>query len=126
VRHMRTTRAGPLTRATSPRCAIHEDWDARAGTVLAALPARAEGAQRMVIRLLLSAGDPDANEIAVSTTIEVNTRDPRWPAWLVDAVTYQAQEGARRLRDHLVDQQALPGDGFVPLAAVVPVAEAGR
>ena len=80
----------------------------------------------MVIQLLISTGDPDADEVAVSTTIEVNTRDPRWPVWLVDAVTYQAQEGARRLRDHLVDQQALPWDGFVPLAAVVPVAEAGR
>jgi hypothetical protein len=80
----------------------------------------------MVIQLLISTGEPDSDEVAVSTTIEVNTRDPRWPAWLVDAVTYQAKEGARRLRDHLVDQQALPGDGFVPLAAVVPVAEAGR
>jgi len=80
----------------------------------------------MVIQLLISTGEPDADEVAVSTTIEVNTRDPRWPVWLVDAVTYQAQEGARRLRDHLVDQRALPGDGFVPLAAVVPVAEAGR
>ncbi|TMA38303.1 MAG: hypothetical protein E6J79_07320 [Deltaproteobacteria bacterium] len=79
----------------------------------------------MVIQLLLSTGDPDANEVSVSTMIEVNTGDPRWPAWLVDAVAYQAQEGARRLRDQLVDQRAIPGDGFVPLAAVVPVV-AGR
>src|SRR6058998_3462050 len=109
----------------SPRCAIHAARAVHAGTVLAHPSPRAEGAQRMVIQLLISTGDPDANEVAVSTTIEVNTRDPRWPAWLVDAVTYQAQEGARRLRDQLVDQRALPGDGFVPLAAVVPVA-AGR
>jgi len=79
----------------------------------------------MVIQLLLSAGDADNREVAVSTTIEVNTGDPRWPAWLVDTVTVQAQEGARRLREQLIDQRALPGDGFVPLAAVVPVA-AGR
>ena len=79
----------------------------------------------MVIQLLLSTGDPDANEVSVSTTIEVNTGDPRWPAWLVDAVAYQAQEGVRRLRDQLVDQRAIPGDGFVPLAGVVPVV-AGR
>ena len=76
----------------------------------------------MVIQLLLSAGDTDAEQIAVSTTIEVNTRDPRWPAQFVDAVTYRAEEGARRLREQLVDQRALPGGGFVPLAAVVPVA----
>jgi hypothetical protein len=80
----------------------------------------------MVIEISLVAGDEDADGVRVSTTIEVNTGDPRWPTWLVDAVTYQAQEGARKLREHLVEQRALPGDGFVPLAAVVPVAEAGR
>src|SRR5439155_1654450 len=84
-------RAAPSTR--NGRCALAPS--------LLAFTARAEGAQRMVIQLLISTGDPDADEVAVSTTIEVNTRDPRWPAWLVDAVTYQAQEGARRLRDHL-------------------------
>ena len=80
----------------------------------------------MVIQIQLVAGEEDAESVSVSTTIEVNTRDPRWPAWLVDAVTYQAQEGARRLRDQLVEQRALPGDCFVPLAAVVPVADGGR
>ena len=80
----------------------------------------------MVIQIQLVAEEEDADRVSVSTTIEVNTRDPRWPAWLVDAVTYQAQEGARRLRDQLVDQRALPDDSFVPLAAVVPIAEAGR
>lgn len=80
----------------------------------------------MVIQISLAAGDDDADGVSVSTTIEVNTGDPRWPAWLVDAVTYQAQEGARKLRDQLVDQRALPGDGFVPLAAVVPVADTER
>jgi hypothetical protein len=80
----------------------------------------------MVIQISLVTGDEHAEGVSVSTTIEVNTGDPRWPAWLVDAVTYQAQEGARKLRDQLVDQRALPGDGFVPLAAVVPVAETER
>jgi uncharacterized alpha-E superfamily protein len=80
----------------------------------------------MVIQVLLVADDPEAGETTVSTTIEVNTTDPRWPAWLVDAVTFQAQEGARQLRDQMIEQHALEGDGFVPLAAVVPVAEIGR
>ena len=80
----------------------------------------------MVIQLLLAAEGPDAASTTVSTTIEVNTTDPRWPAWLVDAITFQAQEGARRLRDQLIEQQAIASDGFVPLATVVPVAGAGR
>ena len=33
-----------------------------------------------------------------------------------------AREGARRLRDQLFAQQAIPGDGFVPLSAVVAAA----
>ena len=80
----------------------------------------------MVIKLLLAADGPDAASTTVSTTIEVNTNDPRWPTWLVDAITFQAQEGARRLRNQLIEQHAIAGDGFVPLAAVVPAAGAGR
>ncbi|TMB49878.1 MAG: hypothetical protein E6J60_12455 [Deltaproteobacteria bacterium] len=80
----------------------------------------------MVIQVLLVADGPDGAATTVSTTIEINTTDPRWPAWLVDAITFQAQEGARRLRDQLIEQQAIAGDGFVPLAAVVPAAQAGR
>jgi hypothetical protein len=80
----------------------------------------------MVIKLMLVADGPEAATTTVSTTIQVNTTDPRWPAWLVDAVTFQAQEGARRLRDQLIEQQAIAGDGFVPLAAVVPAADVGR
>jgi uncharacterized alpha-E superfamily protein len=80
----------------------------------------------MVIQVLLVAEGPDAGTTTVSTTIEVNTADPRWPAWLVDAVTFQAQEGARKLRDQMIEQHAIAGDRFVPLAAVVPAAEAGR
>ena len=80
----------------------------------------------MVIQVMLVADGPDAGTTTVSTTIEVNTSDPRWPAWLVDAVTFQAQEAARTLRDQMIEQQAIAGDGFVPLATVVPAAEAGR
>ena len=85
----------------------------------------------MVIRVMLAADDPESGATTIATTIEVNVDDPRWPAWLVDAVTFQAQEGARRLRDQLVEQQAIQGRGFgadefIPLAAVVPAAQAGR
>jgi len=85
----------------------------------------------MVIEVLLVADDEDGRSTSVSTAIEVNIADPRWPAWLVDGVTFQAQEGARRLRDQLVERQAIQGngctgDGFVPLAAVVPAAGPGR
>jgi hypothetical protein len=80
----------------------------------------------MVIQVLVVADDPDAGSSTISSTIEVNTTDPRWPAWFVDAITHQAQENARRLRDQLVVQQAESGDGYVPLAAAVPTAAAGR
>lgn len=75
----------------------------------------------MVIQLNLVADDEAGT--TVSTEIRLDTRDPRWPARLVDSVAIQAQEGARALRDQLFTQQALPSDGFVPLAAVVPVAD---
>jgi len=56
----------------------------------------------MVIRLLLATDD----SAAVSTSITVNTADPSWPAWLVEAITYHAQQSARRLRDDLIAQFA--------------------
>jgi len=77
----------------------------------------------MVIRVLLVADGPDAAATTVSTTIEVGTTDPRWPAWLVEAITFQAREAARRLRDQLVGQQAIASE--VPPADAVP-AGAGR
>ena len=80
----------------------------------------------MVIQVLLVAESPDAKTTTVSTTIEVNTADPRWPTWLLDAVTFRAQEAARRLRDQLIEQRAIASDDFVPLATLVPAAEAGR
>jgi hypothetical protein len=83
----------------------------------------------VVIQVLLVADDP--GQTTVSTSITVDAADPRWPTWLVDTVTDQAEEGARRLRDELVGQQAIHGsgalrDGFVPLAAVVPALLPGR
>jgi hypothetical protein len=80
----------------------------------------------MVIQVLLVAEDSEAGETSVTTSFAVDTADPRWPAWLVGTIASQAEEGARRLRDQLVVQQAIPGDGFVPLACVVPAAEIGR
>jgi hypothetical protein len=80
----------------------------------------------MTVEVVLVADGPDTATTTVSTTIEVNVTDSRWPAWLVDAVTYRAQEAARRLRDQIIEQRAIAGDTFVPLAKIVPVAEAGR
>jgi len=85
----------------------------------------------MVIEVLLVADDDNDGTTTVSTSIAVNTADPRWPARIVDEVTLQAQEGARRLRDQLAAERAIPTDlraeaAFVPLAALVPVAEARR
>lgn len=85
----------------------------------------------MTIRVVLVADDREIGKTEISSTIEVSMADPRWPAWLVDTVAFQAEEGARRLRDELVSQQALVGDraarrGFVPLAAVVPASDTGR
>jgi hypothetical protein len=78
----------------------------------------------MVIHLLLATDD----SATVSTSIAVNTADPSWPAWLVEAVTFHAHESARRLRDDLIAQQAIQGDDdpCLPLPAVVPVAQVGR
>ncbi len=80
----------------------------------------------MTVQMVLVADGPDTVTTTVSTTIEVNITDPRWPAWLVDAVTYRAQEAARQLRDQMIEQRAITGDGFVPLAKIVPAVQAGR
>lgn len=80
----------------------------------------------MKVSILLSAGDPDADGVSVSTAFEIDLDDPRWQAWLVDSVAGQAKEGARQLRDQLIAEQGLPVTGFVPLSAVLPAAGAGR
>ena len=90
-----------------------------------------QGDRPIAIQVVLVAEDPEAGPTTVSTTLTVNTADPRWPTWLVDAITFQAQEGARRLRDELRAQPAIQASSaaasdFIPLAAVVPAAESGR
>jgi len=75
----------------------------------------------VVIELQVVAGDPDGRQIAVSTTIELDATRAGWHTWLVDAVTAQAEEAARRLRQQLSAELPLAHDGFVPLAAVVPL-----
>ena len=85
----------------------------------------------MTIEVTLVADDERAGTTSVSTTIPVDTADPRWPARIVDAVAIQAEAGARRLRDELAAQRAISVDdratpAFVPLAWVVPAADLGR
>ena len=82
----------------------------------------------MIIEVMLTADDAAGEPTTVSTTVQVDLTAPGWPTRLVDFVTCRAEEGARRLRDQLAAERAIPGDtahtaaGFVPLAAVVPVA----
>jgi len=79
----------------------------------------------MVIQVLLVADGPDGAATTVSTTIEINITDPRWPAWLVDAITSRPRKAPAVARS--ADRAAgIAGDGFVPLAAVVPAAQGGR
>ncbi len=84
----------------------------------------------VVIRIELAADDVASEHITVSTALRIDTGDPRWPTWLVEYVTIQAEEGARRLREQLIAQQATgieaPATRFIPLAAVVPAAQPGR
>lgn len=81
----------------------------------------------MIIEVMLVADD----DTTVSTTVQVDLSSPGWPTRLVDTVTCRAEEGARRLRDQLAAERAIPGEthaasGFVPLAALVPTASAER
>ena len=73
----------------------------------------------MVIKIDLMTDETADEQIAVSTTIEVHPDDPRWSARLVEAVTTQAEEGARRLCEQLA-ATVTPPPRFLPLAAVVP------
>jgi hypothetical protein len=72
----------------------------------------------MLVQLILIAGDAEDRRVTVSTTVDVDTADPRWSGGLVDAITAQAQQGARQLKFHLVADREYTKD-FVPLAAVV-------
>ena len=79
----------------------------------------------MVIRLSLTADDHDEG-VTVSTTIRVDPGVPHWQAQLVHTVATQAEEGARRLADQLAPRHSLPPCDFIPLAALVPVADSAR
>jgi hypothetical protein len=85
----------------------------------------------MMIEVMLVADDDAGDSTTVTTTVQVDLTAPGWPTRLVDTVTCRAEEGARRLRDHLAAERAIPGQAssataFVPLAAVVPTAGIGR
>jgi hypothetical protein len=85
----------------------------------------------MKIEVMLVAGDAAGDSTTVATTIQIDLTAPGWPTRLVDTVTCRAEEGARRLRDQLASERAIPGQAsaaaaFVPLAAVVPTADSGR
>lgn len=79
----------------------------------------------MTVTIELRAADADGEVVTVSTALDVDQGDPRWQAWLVDAVAGQAKEGARRLRDEMLAQPGRLVDGFVPLAAVTPITTSG-
>src|SRR5438046_7031702 len=107
---------GGSARAASIRTALQESNvpdDAHSTALRAAAawhPAcseasRADGCGPMVIHLLLATDD----SAAVSTSINVNTADPSWPAWLVEAIHYHGQPSAQRLRDDRIAPQASPG-----------------
>jgi hypothetical protein len=75
----------------------------------------------MVIQINLVADDDTAEEqIAVSTSVEVDPNDPRWQARLVHAVATQAEEGASRLAEQLAVTHPERRPRFLPLAAIVP------
>ena len=80
----------------------------------------------MVITLSLTSDDHDDQGVTVSTTIRVDASAPHWQAQLVHTVATQAEEGARRLAGQLAPRHALPPCDFIPLAALVPVAESAR
>lgn len=85
----------------------------------------------MIIEVMLVADADTADSTTVATTVQVDLSAPGWPTRLVDTVTCRAEEGARRLRDQLAAERAIPGQtspatAFVPLAAVVPTADPGR
>ena len=75
----------------------------------------------MVVQInLVTDADTAADQIAVSTSVEIHSGDPRWQARLVDAVMLQAEEGARRLVEQLDIVLPTASKRFLPLAAIVP------
>jgi hypothetical protein len=85
----------------------------------------------MLIEVMLVADDDAGDSTTVTTSVQIDLTAPGWPTRLVDTVTCRAEEGARRLRDQLAAERAIPwqtspATAFVPLAAVVPTADPGR
>jgi len=79
----------------------------------------------MFIHLSLVAGGSGGtgSQVEVQTAMQIDTADPRWPGWLVDVITNQAKEGAKRLVAQLAPPLP-PGErSFVPLADVTPIAD---
>lgn len=60
------------------------------------------------------------SDVQVATATHVDVADPRWETSLIDTITYQAQEGARRLVAELTPALPATDDGFVPLADIAP------
>ena len=77
------------------------------------------------INLVTDAGTV-SEQISVSTSVEVHPGDSRWQARLVDAVTLQAEEGARRLVEQLNVLLPAPKARFLPLASIVPSVDVPR
>jgi hypothetical protein len=80
--------------------------------------------RKTVVSVVLTTRRPGRDGATVTSTIEFDLDDPRWTTWLVDAITGQAREGARQLRDQLSAQQGASVPEFVPLAAILPAATA--
>jgi hypothetical protein len=83
----------------------------------------------MRIELVLVGHATDGCTTTVSTTVAVDTADPRWTKHVVDTVVGQAAEGARRLVEQVTDGAAVPphrsaAEEFVPLAHVLGAARA--
>jgi hypothetical protein len=72
------------------------------------------------VSIVLDAAGVGEHAITVSTTLEVDLRDPRWQRSLVEGVSAQAFEGALRLRDELLAEVPPARHGFIPLAALLP------
>jgi len=76
----------------------------------------------MIVHISLAAGKQQGtgSEVEVGTAMKIDTNDPRWRTALVDSITSQAQEGARRLVSQLSPSLPVAEPHFVPLADIVP------
>ena len=76
----------------------------------------------MIIQISLAAGKKQGtgSQVEVGTAMKIDTSDPRWQTALVDSITSQAQEGAKRLVTQLAPPLPVSEPNFVPLADIVP------